>query len=247
MSTIIGIVFGIAVLGGGYFFVTNKKVQSRTKARVRGVGEGLADGLGDIVDDRKEGIIAREKKNVELRGSLAKVLAQINKTKEDAQGAIEEAEKYSGLVDEAIASEDDNAASDFMEAQESQEEIAESLTKAVESLEVQFEDLKAQLDESYEDVKDAKRETATFEARHTALELRKQMSDKVGAFDVGGGLDFSEQDEALRQQERELEANEQLATSSIDTSVTKFEKSAKRTKLARKLAARKAKLNGESA
>jgi phage shock protein A len=241
--TIFILVITALVALGGYYMITNKKFNNRIKARVRGVGDDLADNIGDIVDDRSEAIHSRKQTNADLERKLARVLVEIKESKDNASNAIEKATEAGELVVEALSANNEDAANEFLVQQEEQESLAETYTAAVEALEKTFNELKAKLDESKTAVKTAERSTAVFEARHEALQLRKQMSAAASAFNDLGGLDFSGQDDTLRRQERELEAMDELSVTSGESTINDFKKSRADKARAAKLAAIKAKMN----
>lgn len=238
------IVIGFVVGMVGFFVLkNNKKIFNRLRARGRDLGETVADSLGDVVDDRKEAIHDRKEVNAKLEGKLVTVLASIDEAKERAEEQIAEAKKYAELSQEAVKAGNDTAAMTFIESQESAEEQAQVFLKMVEDLEGTFTDLKAQLDESKTQVRNAENSTKAFEARHTALNLRKQMTEAAGAFGAAGSLNFN--DDELKRQERELNAAEKLSTTASDRAVAEFEASRAASARQNKLEALKRSMSNE--
>ena len=224
IDLILVIVVLVGIIGAVLYF-KSAKVRGRLKARGSELGNAFADGIGDVTDDRREAISSRKETNAQLESKLVDVLSAIDEAKERAEERIAEAQKFSELSKEAVEANNDEAAMSFINSQESAEDQAKTFLGTVESLETVFNDLKSKLDESKTAVKTAENETSSFEARHTALELRKQMSAASGAFGEAGSLNFDAQDDDLRSQERKLAAAEKISTTSGDKAMADFQAS----------------------
>lgn len=237
-----GVVF-VVLCVVGYFFVTNKKVKRRVKSRFDDLGNKIADATGDITDDRREAINERVESNADLEKRLTNVLVEIDTAKDGAEEAIANAQKFGELAAEAVSFDNDEAAMNFLGQQEDAEALSKTLLGTVEALDSTFRDLKRQLDNSREDVASAKRQTASFEARNTALDLRKKMQETKNAFGGQGSLDFSDSDDELKRKERELDAADKMSGTESQNAVQDFEKQKAQRARQDKLAALKGKMN----
>lgn len=243
LLTGIGIVL---VIGAAVYFFGGKKIQGRMKARGRDAADRFADGIGDVVDDRNEKIHSAKERVGSFRNQIAELMEASATAAAKAQAHVDEAEKYAEMAELAVEEGEDAAAMECLATQQQQEELAQTLLGSVEMMDEQIEELTAQLHEAEGDIEGAERSTATFKARHAALELRERMQSTT-AFGGVGELDFGADDDALDRKERLLDAKDKLNQSPGKSAIRDLEKKVADRGLANKLAALKAKKENANA